>query len=169
MYRALTILTTLLFLVPAATAAPSFVIVRDVSVGGFQRDGNVQRAIAVFGQPTVRRQEEGTFDMCNLQWPALGISMRTYYTGGTIDPCGPSGRHASTTLTDPRWRTSMGLKMGDTLTKLKKVYPRAQRDKPGVWRLTTRSFAGLPFPGLEARIKKGRVVSFTVYGPRSAL
>lgn len=168
MYRALAIAATLLFLIPAAAAAPTFVIVRDVSIGGFPRDGNVQRAIAVFGQPTTRTLEG--FDRCHLTWPAFGVSMETYYTGGTIDPCGPFGRHASTTVTDRRWRTSVGLKMGDTLKRLRQLYPRAQRDKPGLWRLTTRSFAGLPFPGLEAKINKnGRVVSFKLHGPRSAL
>lgn len=167
MYRALVIASTLLFLVPAATAAPTFVIVGDASIGGFPRDGKVQRAIAVFGQPTVRKLEG--FDRCHLEWPALGISMETFYTGGTTDPCGPEGRHASTTVTDRRWRTSLGLKMSDSLKRLRQLYPRAQRDQPGVWWLKTRSFAGFPFAGLEARIKNGRVVSFTVYGPRSAL
>lgn len=167
MYRALSFVAALAFLVPTAAAAPTFVIVRDVSVGGFPRDGRVQSAITVFGEPTVR-QIEG-FDKCHLEWPTLGVSMETYYTGGTTDPCGPEGRHASTTVTDRRWRTAVGLKMGDTLKKLRQLYPRAQRDEPGVWWLKTRSFAGFPFPGLEARIKNGHVVSFTVYGPRSAL
>lgn len=167
MYRgvSIVILATLALFVPAAVAAPTFVIVRDVSVGGFPRDGKVQKAIAVFGQPATR--ESPRYDQCRLTWPSHGVTMWSYYTNATRDPCGPEGRHASTTVTDRRWRTSAGLKIGDPLRRLRQLYPRARKDAPGRWRLTTRMFAGVPFPGLEARIVNGRVASFTVYGPRS--
>jgi hypothetical protein len=169
MYRALLLAITLLVTVPTAAAAPTFVIVRDVSIGGFPRDATVARAIAVFGQPTVRRQDPQAFDRCHLEWARYGVSMETYHTGGGLDPCGPAGRHVSTTVADRRWRTSVGLKIGDTVTKLRRLYPRAEKDTPGVWWLTKRSFAGLPFPGLEAKVKNGRVAAFTLYGPRKAL
>lgn len=152
-------------LAPAATAEPTFVIVRDVSVGGFPRDGNVRNAIAVFGQPSAREKQE--YDRCRLTWREHGVTMDTYYTLAERDPCGPDGRHANTTVTTRRWRTSAGLRIGDPLRRLRQLYPRARKDRPGRWRLTTRMFAGLTLPGLEARIVNGRVVSFTVYGPRS--
>jgi len=158
-------LAALTIAAPAASAEPTFIIVRDVSVGGFPRDGTVANAIQTFGQPTTREDVE--FDQCRLTWPRDGLTMITYYTGGELDPCGPGGRHKSSSVTDRRWRTSAGLKMGDTLQRLRNLYPRAVKDAPGRWRLTTRMFAGLPFPGLEARIFNGRVVAFTVYGPRS--
>lgn len=167
MYRgvSIVILATLALFVPTAVAAPTFVIVRDVSVGGFPRDGKVQKAIAVFGQPQTR--DNYAYDRCRLTWPSFGVTMETYYTNATLDPCGPSARHWSTTVSDRRWRTSAGLRIGDPLRKLRQLYPRARKDAPGRWRLTTRMFAGVPFPGLEARIVNGRVLSFTVYGPRS--
>lgn len=167
MYRAGVVLAfaALVLAVPTAAAAPTFVIVRDVSVGGFPRDGKVAKAIAVFGQPATR--ESPRYDQCRLTWPSYGITMVTFYTNATLDPCGPEGRHTSTTVTNRRWRTSAGLKIGDPFWRMRQLYPRARKDAPGRWRLTTRMFAGLPFPGLEARIVNGRVVSFTVYGPRS--
>lgn len=167
MYRAVALVAALAFLVPAAAAAePTFVIVRDVSIGGFPRDGTVRRAIAVFGQPAKR--ENDAYDTCRISWPAYGVTMQTYYTNATLDPCGPDGRHASTTVTDRRWRTSAGLKIGDPLRRLRALYPRASKAAPGRWQLTTRMVAGLPFPGLEAKVVNGRIISLTVYGPRSA-
>lgn len=165
MYRVVLLLLALAtVLVPAATAKPTFVIDRDVSIGGFPRDGTLQQAFSVFGRPT---SSEGTYDTCRLTWRSYGVVMETYYTHGSLDPCGPAGRHKSTTVTDRRWRTSKGLDIGEPLSELRKLYPKARKDAPGKWRLTTRSFAGLPYPGLEAQIKSGRVVSLTVYGPRS--
>lgn len=166
MYRRVIIAAVAAGLVAStAAAAASFVIVRDESIGGFPRYGTVARAIQVFGQPALR--ESVAYDQCRLTWPALGITMNTYYTGATLDPCGPDGQHRSTTVTDRRWRTSVGLKLGDPLRRLRALYPKAKRSEVGVWRLTTRSFAGLAFPGLEAKVVNGSVVALTVYGPRS--
>lgn len=165
MYRAILVFTAFALFVPVAFAKTDYVIVRDVTVGGFPRAGTVRQAIEVFGAPTT--QEKGAFDKCTLSWRSHGVVMETYYTNAISDPCGPDGRHSKTTVTDRRWRTSTGLKIGDQLGKLRQLYPKAQKDAPGTWRLTTRPLAGLPFPGLEARLKNGRVISFTVYGPRS--
>jgi hypothetical protein len=167
MYRAILVLLWLgLAVVPAASAKTDYVIVRDVSIGGFARTGTVRDAIRVFGRPTTR--ENQAYDVCTLTWRTHGVVMETYYTNATLDPCGPAGRHRKTTLTDRRWRTSDGLRIGDPLRRLRQLYPKARLDAPGTWRLTTRPFAGLPYPGVAAQVRNGRVVSFTVHGPRSA-
>jgi len=167
MYRVIGVIVAFLVTVPLAFAETDYLIVRDVKIGGFPRDGVVAKAIEVFGEPT-DRQNAG--DTCLLRWPSHGIVMNTYYLNQGNegpDPCGPQGRHTSTTVTDRRWRTSAGLKIGDSLGRLRGLYRKAKKDGPSQWRLTTRSFVGLPFPGLEARLKNGRVVSFTVFGPRT--
>lgn len=167
MYRAVAIIVaSVVLLAPAAAAAPSFVIVRDESVGGLPRHGTVAQAIQVFGQPATR--ENLGYDQCRLTWPMYGVTMNTSYTGATSDPCGPEGRHKSTTVTDRRWRTSAGLKVKDPLRRLRALYPKAVKTAPGVWRLKARPFAGLAFSSLEAKVVNGSVVSFTLYGPRSA-
>lgn len=166
MYRALlTVALGATVVVAAAGAKTNYVITGDTSVGGFPRDGTVQQAIQVFGRPTTR--ELVGFDTCALAWRAHAVVMKTYYTLGTLDPCGPSGRHTSTTVTSKRWKTSKGLEIGDPLRELRRLYPKARKDAPGKWRLTTRPFAGIPYPGLEATVKNGRVVALTVYGPKS--
>jgi hypothetical protein len=143
----------------------NYLIVGDENVGGFPRFGTVRDAIRVFGQPTTRVSM--AFDQCRLTWVSSGVTMKTYYTGAGLDPCGPNGRRASTTVTDPRWRTSAKLKLRDPRRRMRMLYPKAVRTRPGVWRLTARPFAGVALPGLEARIVNGRVASLTVYGPRS--
>ena len=167
MYRAAIVIVIigLALFVPAASAKTDYVIVRDESVGGFPRTGTVREAIQVFGTPTTRENQQ--YDECKLSWRAHGVVMQTYYTNGALDPCGPEGQHKSSTVSDRRWRTSKGLEIGEALSELRKLYPRAQKETPGRWRLTTRPFAGLPYPGLAASVKNGRVLSFTVYGPRS--
>jgi hypothetical protein len=164
MYRAAIALALTLSFVPLAAAKTTYVIVGDVSVGGFPRAGTVREAIEVFGTPAGR--ENQAYDKCTLTWPAHGVVMETFYTNATLDPCGPEGRHVKTTVSDRRWRTDKDLRIGDPLRKLRQRYPKAKKEAPGRWRLVTRPLAGLPFPGLEARITNGRVTSFTVYGPR---
>jgi hypothetical protein len=144
-----------------------FVIAHDISVGGFPTTGTVRQAVKVFGQPSSRDQG-GAFDQCRLTWPSLGLTMQTYYTGGALNPCGPAARHASSTVTSHKWHTTDGLKIGDSLSRLRQLYPEAQKESANKWQLIGRSLAGVPFPGLEAALKNGRIVSFTVYGPRSA-
>lgn len=152
--------------VPGASAKPSFVIVRDVSIGGFPRDGNVGRAVALFGEPNAGAKP--IYDRCTLRWRRLGLTMNTYYSQGALNPCSDSGRHVSTTATDRRWRTSAGLRIGDSASKLRRLYPKAQYQGRGEWWLILRPFAGVDLPGLSARVKLGRIGSLTVYAPRVA-
>ena len=163
---ALPLLLAALVVVPHVSAQRSFVIVRDVSIGGFPRAGDVRSAVAVFGEPS--GFTDRIYDRCTLHWKALGLSMQTYYSQGALDPCGDSARHVSTTATDRRWRTSLGLRIGDPAAKLRRLYPKAQYQGKGEWWLTLRPFAGIELPGLAARVRNGRVASFTLHGPRVA-
>lgn len=152
--------------VPAAAATPAFTITRDVSIGGFKRDGFVRQAVSLFGNPA-SRTEEG-YDRCKLTWPGRGITMISFYPQGDLDPCGASARHVSTTVTDRRWKTSVGLRIGDPVRRMRTLYKRALRDSGTSWILIARSFGGTTVPGLAADVRNGRVVSLTVYGPRLA-
>lgn len=165
MYKTAIALWVALVAVAAAGAKTNYTITGDVSIGGFPRSGTLEQAIEVFGEPTSRKSDG--YEVCTLSWRSSGVTMQRLYALGQGDPCGPESRHRSTTVTDERWKTARGLDIGDPLKELRKLYPKAQRDAPGTWRLTTRRFAGLPYPGLEATVKRGRVVKFTVYGSRS--
>lgn len=156
------IASSVLVAATSASGKSSFVIVADTTIGGFPRAGTVQQAIDVFGPP-VSRQDN--YETCVLRWPGLGLTMKTYYPDAQRDPCGGSAKHVLTTATDRRWRTSKGLRIGDPVSRLRALYPRAKQELPGRWYLTIR-WLGVPLPGLEANVERGRVASFTVYGPR---
>ena len=166
MRRLLVLVLSVFFVVPSAAAKQSFLIVRDVSIGGFPRDATVARAVAVFGEPN--RGARPIYDRCTLRWRQLGLTMNTYYSQGALNPCGDSGRHVSTTATDRRWRTSVGLRIGDPATKIRRLYPKGQYQGRSEWWLILRPFAGVDLPGLSAKVKSGRVISLTVYAPRVA-
>ena len=151
--------------VPSASATPSFLIVRDVSIGGFPRDARVERALQLFGRATTVNP---IYDSCTLVWRSLGLTLKSYYSQGALPPCGPSALHVSTTATDRRWRTSVGLRIGDPSAKIRRLYPKATYQGKGEWWLSLRPFAGIDLPGLSARAKAGRVVSLTLHGPRVA-
>ena len=151
-------------------AAPNFVVKRDYDIGGFSliREPTVHAAIAVFGNPSTRR--DFGYDHCILGWPNLGVTMRTFFTGGAdvgVDPCGPRGRHYKTTITSRRWKTSAGLRVGDKLGRLRGLYRRAKRDPDGSWVLIARPLGGVLLPTLTAVVKNGRVSSIVVRGPRT--
>lgn len=167
MYRAIVVIAAFAVLIPSASAKTDYVIVRDASIGGFPRNGLVAQAIEVFGTPA-ERQIDG--DNCRLSWGAHGVVMETYFLNfgnQGPNPCGPQGRHKATTVKGEKWRTSKGLEIGDPVTELRKLYPRAAKETASSWRLLTRREFGLSFSSLVATVKRGRVVSFTVYGPRA--
>lgn len=140
----------------------SFLIVRDESIGGFPRDGTTQAAIELLGVPTSRLPG---FNQCTLEWPARGIKMETLFPS-SANPCGPKGNHLSTTVTDKRWETDTGLRVGDPVARIQELYPDAgSPNSDGIVELFTRDFSGLPLPSLTATVAKGRVTALTLYGP----
>lgn len=142
----------------------SFLIVRDESIGGFPRDGTIGDAVELLGLPTARLP--GGVNQCELRWPSRGITMDTVFPGAA-NPCGPAGNHLSTTVTDKRWTTDAGLKIGDPAARIRELYPEAGKpSSDGIVELFTRDFSGLPLPSLTATVAKNRVVALTLYGPR---
>jgi hypothetical protein len=150
----------------SGSAKQSFLIVRDVSIGGFPRGGLVGQAVDIFGPPS--GTTNAVYDRCTVVWRHLGLTMETYYSQGAVSPCSDTGRHVSTTVTDRRWRTSQGLRIGDSASKLRRLYPKASNQGKGEWWMIVRPFAGVELPGLSARVRNRRVVSLTLFGPRVA-
>lgn len=140
----------------------SFLIVRDESIGGFPRDGTIGLVGETLGQPAAKIPR---FDGCTLRWPDRGIVMEAIFTNPG-NKCQAKARHVSTTVTDPRWETDAGLKIGDPEARLRELYPDAPPpDSDGIVELFTRDVAGLPLPSLTAKVARGRVVALTLHGP----
>jgi hypothetical protein len=119
--------------------------------------------------------------LCVAMWSNLGMQAEFYPPAQGSDPCDPSeGALSHVTLTDPRWRTSAGLGIGDSATELRALYPENHRHRgPSRWGFSGHWFifagevdtATVPVyriadeypPGLLiAKLKAGRVSSFVV-------
>jgi hypothetical protein len=70
-------------------------------------------------------------------------------------------------MAGPRWHTSRGLWVGDTVQKLRRIYPSARNRAGGWWIVTRRSPVGTgsSYPGLLAQMRDGRVRAFVVRYP----
>ena len=147
----------------AAAASPARVIQGDYRIGTFavKRDGSLRGMLRAFGDPSsVRRRGE----VCFLAWRAVGLRA-TFYNLGGFDPCAAArGRFGTATITGRAWRTSIGLRVGDPLHRLRALFPRATRHGPRWWLVTRSGRFGLPgqYPGLAAKVVRSRVAAFEV-------
>jgi hypothetical protein len=130
---------------------------------------NRRNAIRAYGRPD-RRDAGG----CGNIWRRLGLRLTTAdFAGGP--PCAGSTRIQRITVTSNRWVTERGLRVGDSLDRVRQLYPELQRftdlygNAPG-WRylwalvLEESQVGGPPnlIDRLSAEIRKRKVVSLTV-------
>jgi hypothetical protein len=150
-------------LAATASAAPSFVIRRDNDIGGFvlARNGKLSGAIAVYGNPTSR--EQFGYDECTVVWGDLGI--QGIFSRSYDNPCALNGCHLESAITGRQWKTDRGLRVGDSLKRLRKLYPRAKFFAEKRWSLVSRPFGGTRVPTLLATVKAGRISSLVVRSP----
>jgi hypothetical protein len=154
-----------------AAANRSYLIQGNTQIGSFnlRLDPTLQGATEAFGAPTrVAKKRPISWNICQARWPEHGLTI-TFYNLGGQDSCEPQyGRFASATLTDRRWRTAKGLRIGDTFQKLTRMY--APRYWKGEWATLLseirRADCSLPrgclYRILEAKVMNGRVVAFRV-------
>jgi hypothetical protein len=166
MARSLVLAAALALAAASSALAASFVIQGDYRIGGYavKADGSLAGAIDQFGQPTSIRRDARFREFCYVRWAGLGMRMTLYNLGG-VNPCRPSaGRFSDALITGRRWRTANGLAMRDSLARLRRLYPRATRHGAWWWLVTRRSPFGerLLYPGLAAKVRRGRVVAFAV-------
>ncbi len=156
-----------------AVAAASFVVHATPTVQRFG-DFNITR------DPTLRGLTKvfGPFDDCTRRawfsmavWRTPGFRVRLTSLGGTPPPrfcTDPKVFIDSIVVTGKRWHTATGLRVGDTLAKFHRLYPRAHRH-PNGWGLVEvyeRCVIGICpgaywwKPQLTAVFRNGRVVSF---------
>jgi hypothetical protein len=158
---------------PAAAANPPRVIVGDRSVAGLRLGRTTPPvAIARFGADGPRRLRRSG-GSCTVAWPRIGLTLHFGVIG--TDPTNPcTGGHLLTATVTSRgaWRTAVGLRVGDRVTRLRSLYPRAVFNggapfgfDRGYWLVTRRScptVGGATYPGLLARTNDGRVTALVV-------
>ena len=128
--------------------------------------GDGGSAVARFGAPTSKRAQGQS---CLITWGSLGLAINFLSFEG--QPC-TKGVAVVTTVTDQaQWRTALGLRKGDTIARLRTLFPHAVRrtgEPPGLngfWLVPRRAceeVGGQPYPGLLARIVNGRVSALVV-------
>jgi hypothetical protein len=168
-------LAAVVLLVPAASAdARSFVLRATGSetglgkvraIGDFKpaRNPRLGAAIRAFGQPT---GSSGGGEICRVRWANLGVRIAFQNFGG-VDSCEPHGGRAQKAVIkdDRRWRTTKGLRIGNSVARLRRLHPDARRTPRG-FRLVEGILpfgSPQPYAVLGARVAGGRVTAFTLF------
>jgi hypothetical protein len=150
----------------ASAAGAPRVIHADRAVGPIRiARTTASQAIAALPGPhhTVRHRPG-----CRIAWPALGLAVDFTLIGtDPRDPCVAGIAVVATATSRAAWRTALGLRVGDTVARLRKLYPKARR-KPypgeagGYWLVSRHAcevVGAFPYPGLLGRSKNGRVTA----------
>src|SRR5215208_3288543 len=141
----------------AHTGASTLVIQGDHVVGGLRMArGTATQAVTRYGAPTLKRAQGQS---CLVTWRPLGLAISFLSFEG--QPCTKGVAVVATVTNRGRWRTALGLRVGDTVARLRTLFPHAVRhttQPAGFWLVPRRACAevgGQPYPGLLARIRNG--------------
>jgi hypothetical protein len=94
---------------------------------------------------------------CQLTWPNAGLRLTLV---GRRRACA-AGTLFGVAMWRPGWMTQKGLRIGDGLPRLRRLYPRAIQRQNSWWRLY-KGGSRVPVGGLFAHTKRGRVDEFWV-------
>jgi hypothetical protein len=104
---------------------------------------------------------------CRAVWRSIGLTLGYLNLSGN-DPCREGGM-VTAAATSTAWRTDRGLHVGDQITRLRRLYPRAKRVATppyGGWWLITRrtcpTTGAQAYPGLRARTSGSKVLALIV-------
>jgi hypothetical protein len=150
----------MLLALAVALAVPSFTIRADQAVGPLRiGSATPAHALAAYGRPSALRREGTT---CTGRWPGASLSLA--FLSFEANPCS-SGIVVRAVATNRRWHTNRGLRIGNSIARLRALYPRATAHRDGWWLVTRHACAevgGQAFPGLLARTAHRRVAGFVV-------
>jgi hypothetical protein len=155
----------------ASSRAVNRTIYGDWRIAGFRvrANGTLGGAVRALGAPTSKRRIFPNREGCRVVWRRLGVRMLFYNLGGQ-DPCSRRyGYFSDATIDRARWRTGRGLAVGQSVERLRDLYPGARYHRGGFygsgwWLVVRHSIIGTggSYPGLLARSRDGRVTAFVV-------
>jgi hypothetical protein len=124
-------------------------------------------ALRAFGSPSSRGADPTVPGVCTVRWVALGLDVRFSSPEGAADACSPARLRQSTwdgaTAHARRWRTAKGLAVGDSVARLRSLYPRARYSDrppaPPAWLLVFTPGETGPVVRLQAFVWDGRVTA----------
>jgi hypothetical protein len=150
----------------AAVPRNDFLLVLDVRAGPYRYlgAGSYAAAVAALGPPT---QARATANVCRVSWRRAGITV-SFATAPP--PCSARGLREAAwygmTLHGRRWRNTRGLRVGDSVAKVRRLYPgaRFERRVPGrLWLvLVRRRRDELDLARLAVAVERGRVAAIEV-------
>ena len=118
----------------------------------------MSRLTALFGKPT---SAVGRGNGCTVRFATARITVTLANFGGGGTAC-DVGRAQSATVNGRAWRTQRGLRVGDSVSRMKALYRQA-RVRNGRWALQTAPLFGLTVATLEANVVSGRVSRLRAY------
>lgn len=148
---------------PDATGAPGSVRTVAVSPSGGGRLGGwllhrrgVAGALGEFGAVSATKRSGS---VCLWRWQAAGLAV----LGTGPEPCGADAGARWVRMSGRGWRTGAGLEVGDSLVRLRTLYPRARTRGVQRWLVWGRDPGSATVrPRLRAEIKNGRVRALIV-------
>jgi hypothetical protein len=162
---------SLIAAVGALGATPhTHVILGDTSVGGIHLARTTfPQARQLFPHVATRVIRKTSGD-CVVTWQGIGLTVDFGILGQTTEnPCTKGTAFVVRVTNRPAWRTAKGLRVGDGVPRLHRLYPHRRLHTaapwPGYWLVARRLCAevgGEPYPALRARIRNGRVSAFVV-------
>jgi hypothetical protein len=145
-------------------AATEFTIVGDRIVGGVRIGATLNHARSVLGMPDVQRRVSNY--ECRAGWRTIGVAL-TFLDLSNANPCG-HGALVRATAASASWRTGRGLRVGDPVGRVRRLYRTARFHRLGyrgwwlIARRTCPTTGSQPYPGLLARITTQRRVAALV-------
>jgi hypothetical protein len=130
--------------------------------------GAYRKAVAAFGRATARGTDTPESNTCTVRWEAQGVDVGFAWAPG---PCRARNLVRATwsgmRLFGSRWKTSEGLRVGDSVARIKLLYPRARHvsrpPTPAEWWLVSQRNGELGVqPLLVAEVGAGRVIALRV-------
>jgi hypothetical protein len=157
--------------VAADATAPTYVIqasrssVAGVVVGRAKPESAIRR----FGQPATTNWNGSS---CLYDWPQIGLKIVFWYHDPKSNPCELGEAARATVTSRSAWRTTVGLRVGDSVARLRKLYPRAsasRASKGEYWLYVRRNVcsptSAYKYPSLVAHTRSGLVTSLIAESP----
>lgn len=165
--RVLAVFTFAMVLLPLSAPAAShpFVVQGDRAVGGLQIGrGTLADARVRFGSPSTARSRASGVE-CDVRWSRIGLKLVFLDFPGRA--CQDGVLVTASVTNRSAWRTAVGLRVGDSVARLRRLYRHATLHPAsppwtGYWLVTRRTCAevgAMPYPGLLARVRDGRVTA----------
>ena len=157
-------IAALLAVLVLAAPQPQHVIRGDRSAGGIRIARSTPADVKkLFGAPSTSRVTSS--QSCLQSWKGARLAVTFFTFEGK--PCLRGAALAVTVTGRTAWRTAVGLRVGDSAARLRRLYPRARlrtglAGDSGYWLVTRQVCAevgGGAYPGLLARMKGGLVTA----------